>query len=84
MYTFIQFEINAMLLPRAISPLVETFQTPPRISKQLAVPYLLPKKYLLVLVPGRLFTKLVLLKKNLYIAEVIFPKLLCFKNEHLL
>jgi len=44
-YTFIQFEINAVLLPRAISPLVETFQTPPRISKQLAAPYLLFEKY---------------------------------------
>lgn len=40
-YTFIQFEINAMVPPRAISPLVETFQTPSRISKQLAAPYLL-------------------------------------------
>jgi len=32
-------------LPRAISPLAETFQTPLRISKQLAAPYLLPEKY---------------------------------------
>lgn len=44
-YTFIQFEINAVPLPRAISPLVETFQTPPRISKQLAAPYLLPERH---------------------------------------
>lgn len=33
-----------MFLPRAISPL-ETFQTPLRISKQLAAPYLLLEKY---------------------------------------
>jgi len=42
--TFIQLEINAVPLPRAISPAVETFQTPPRISKQLAGPLFIARE----------------------------------------